>query len=362
MNILIFIIILFILVVSHEFGHFVVAKKTGMRVDEFSFGFPPKLFGFKKGETSYNFNLFPIGGYVKIYGENSEEEEGNLKDKDRSFKSKPLWKQALVLIAGVTMNFLLAWILLSVSYMSGLPASVSNAGDKYKVTDQALTVINVLPNTPASIAGLKAGDKIISLYTEKDSVSVIAPEELKSFIMNHPSDEIFIKIENPDGPKDIVVKPEMKDGVPVIGISMDIIGELKLPFHKALLEGLKLSWNMTRDTVLGFYNLIKDGIQGKGDISSLSGPVGIVGIVGDAAKFGFIYLLSFTALISINLAVLNLIPFPALDGGQLLFLLIEKIKGSRINPKVANTVNGIGFLILIILMILITYHDIVKLF
>jgi regulator of sigma E protease len=362
MSIIIFIIILFILVVSHEFGHFIVAKKTGMRVDEFSFGFPPKLFGFKKGETSYNFNLFPIGGYVKIYGENSEEEEGNEKDKNRSFKNKSLSKQALVLVAGVVMNFLLAWILLSISYMSGLPASLSTVKDENNITNQALTVINVLPNTPASSAGLKAGDKIISLKTQKDSISSSTPENFKSFIVNHPNDDISIQVESSEGLKDLIVKSEIKDGVPMIGISMDIIGELKLPFHKAIFEGLSLSWSMTKGTVLGFFNLIKDGIQGKGDMSSLSGPVGIVGIVGDAAKFGFVYLLSFTALISINLAVLNLIPFPALDGGQLLFLLIEKIKGSRINPKIANTVNGIGFLILIILMILITYNDIVKLF
>jgi len=141
-----------------------------------------------------------------------------------------------------------------------------------------------------------------------------------------------------------------------------MVGNIKLNPLRALWEGLDLSWIMTRNTAVGFYNLIHDSILGKADMSSLSGPIGIVGIVGNAANFGFVYLLSFTAMISINLAVINLIPFPALDGGRLLFLLIEKIKGSRISPKVSNTVNMVGFGLLMLLMIIITYHDIIKLF
>ncbi|MDD2840453.1 MAG: site-2 protease family protein, partial [Rickettsiales bacterium] len=149
---------------------------------------------------------------------------------------------------------------------------------------------------------------------------------------------------------------------PSIGVAIDQIGTAKLPFFKAFWEGLQLDWNVTKGTVTGLYGLIKTGIQGKGSFSSVTGPVGMVSIVGDAYDFGFVYLLSFAALISVNLAVINLIPFPALDGGRLFFLLIEKIKGSRIKPQIANMANMIGFSILIILMILVTYHDIVKLF
>lgn len=402
---------MFVLVVSHEFGHFIVAKKSGMRVDEFSFGFPPKLFGFKKGETQYNFNLLPLGGYVKIYGENGETEENKDFSKDdititetvtekiitetksssigtssikietlednieitnnnfesRSFKSKPLWSQALVLCAGVTMNFLLAWVLLSVGFISGLPSSVSQAPEGYSVSNQALTITSVVPNSPALKSGLKVGDKIVSLNTKTDSTlllsSIFGADSVKNFIKAHGSEEISVSILRAKDAMDITVTPEKNDNSDsaMIGISMDTIGTLKLPLHKALWEGLKLSSSLFTSTVSGFYTLIRDGITGHGNIAALSGPVGIVGVVGDAAKFGFVYLLSFTALISINLAVINLIPFPALDGGQLLFLLIEKIKGSRINPKVANIVNMIGFGILMLLMIVITYHDIVKL-
>jgi regulator of sigma E protease len=152
------------------------------------------------------------------------------------------------------------------------------------------------------------------------------------------------------------------DNKPEIGISMDEIGTAKLAFFTALIEGLRLTWSTTKNTANGLYTLISDGIHGKGNLSSVTGPVGMVGIVGDAYRFGFVYLVSFAALISVNLAIINLLPFPALDGGRLFFLLIEKIKGSRMNPKVVNTANMIGFCLLILLMIVITYHDVAHLF
>lgn len=378
MSIIIFIIILLVLVVSHEFGHFIVAKWNKIRVDEFSFGFPPKLFGKKIGETQYNFNALPLGGYVKIYGQDIEEAdflEVGFMDKDdpkkaeeakRSMAHKPRYIQALVLIAGVVMNFLVAWILLSVGFMSGLPTSVSGAPAGYEVRDQALTITSVLVNSPAETGGLKTGDKIISLETSKDSTMLLSSnfgaESVQDFIKKHDGDSINISIVRGKEPMQITVVPKnIEGGSTMIGISMDTIGTLRLPVHKAVWEGLKLSGEVFVGTVVGFYNLIYSAIIGQGSMSALTGPVGIVGVVGDAAKFGFIYLLSFTALISINLAVINLIPFPALDGGRLLFLLIEKIKGSRINPKVADVVNTVGFGLLMLLMAVITYHDIAKL-
>lgn len=381
MSILIFIVILFVLVVSHEFGHFIVAKLNNIRVDEFSFGFPPKLFGKKIGETTYNINALPFGGYVKILGENLDEadmlEVGFLNKEgspekvelaERSLAYKPKYIQALVMLAGVAMNFLVAWLLLSVGFMSGLPSSVDAVPKGAIVQNQALTITSVLPKSPAEKAGIKVGDKIEYLDTKIDSTKLLSSnfgtETVQTFIQKHGGEQVNVYVIRGKEPMQIVVVPEIsKQGDnPMIGISMDTIGTLKLPIHKAVWEGLKLSGNIFVGTMAGFYNLIHSAILGKAEMSSLTGPVGIVGVVGDAAKFGFVYLLSFTALISINLAVINLIPFPALDGGRLLFLLIEKIKGSRIKPKVANTVNAIGFGLLILLMVIITYHDIVKLF
>jgi len=362
MSIIIFIVILLVLVVSHEFGHFIVAKKSGIRVDEFSFGFPPKLYGKKIGETTYNLNALPFGGYVKIFGENGDDENINEEDKKRSFTSKPRYIQAGVLFAGVVMNFLVAWLLLSVGFMSGLPSSVGMEPSGATVKNQALTVTSVSSGSPAELSGLKVGDKLIKLTTEKDYTVIDSPESVQYFIKKHPTESIAVDIVRGSDAKEISVTPaNNKEGNPAIGIAMDTIGTLKLPVHKAVWEGLKLTSNLTVSTFAGFYKLISQAVIGKGDMSAMTGPVGIVGVVGDAAKFGFIYLLSFTALISVNLAVINLLPFPALDGGRLLFLLIEKIKGSRINPKIGNIVNMIGFGLLMVLMIFITYHDIIKL-
>ena len=379
MNVFIFFIILIVLVLVHEAGHFFTAKSFGIRVDEFGFGFPPKLFGFKKGETEYSINALPFGGFVKIFGESMDEAdfvEVEFLDKKetpekvelakRCLINKPKYQQALVMFAGIFSNFLLAWLLFSFGFMSGLPTSVGSEPNGYELKDKHLVVISVLAKSPAETAGLKSGDKIISLLSDKDSVSKITPDNLKTFIVSHPEKEIEIgylrgKTEEINIAK-IIPVAGIADGKPGIGIAMDKIGIAKLPVLKAFWEGIKLDWNVTKGTAVGLYRLIADGIQGKGSFSSITGPVGMVGIVGDAYNFGIAYLLSFTALISVNLAIINLIPFPALDGGRLLFLLIEKIKGSRINPKFANMTNMVGFALLIILMLLVTYHDIVKLF
>ncbi|MSU44615.1 RIP metalloprotease RseP [Candidatus Nomurabacteria bacterium] len=366
MNILIFLIILLVLVVVHEFGHFFTAKKFGIRVDEFGFGFPPKLFGKKYGETEYTFNLLPLGGFVKIFGENPDDENTNGPDKERSFVNKAKWKQAIVLFAGVFANFLLAWFLFSIGFMSGLPTSLGSEVKGYALKDVHTVVVSVFPKSPAEIAGLKSGDKIVNLSSGKDSVLDINPDTLKSFVLSHNDKKIeigYMRGKNTTiNSVSIIPSVEKKGGEPKIGIAMDMIGIAKLPFFIAFKEGLSLTWFVATSTVVGLYTLIADSVQGHGSFESITGPVGLVSIVGDAYEFGFIYLLSFAALISVNLAIINLLPFPALDGGRLFFLLIEKIKGSRMNPKFANTANMIGFGILILLMLVVTYHDVIKLF
>jgi len=376
MSIIIFIIILLVLVLVHEFGHFFTAKKFGIRVDEFGFGFPPKLFSFKKGETEYSFNLLPLGGFVKIFGENFEEadmmEVGFLEkdlaakqDLARSFVHQAKWKQALVLVAGVFANFLLAWVLFSFSFMTGLPTSASNE-EGLKLENVNLVITSVVESSPAENAGLRIGDKIVSLKNENNFTTEITPETVKSFVLESKNKEIEIGyLRGQDSETKLATAiPTMNETAkkPEIGISMDMIGTAKLPLFRAFWEGMKLDLLMTKNTAVGLYTLILDGFQGKNGLAAVTGPVGMVSIVGDAYEFGFVYLLSFAALISINLSIINLLPFPALDGGRLLFLLIEKIKGSRLNPKFANTANMIGFSLLIFLMLFITYHDIIKLF
>ena len=366
MSIIIFIIVLLVLVLVHEAGHFSSAKFFGIKVEEFGFGFPPKLFGIKKGETEYTLNLLPIGGFVRIFGEDpSTEEEISGPDAQRSFVNKPKWQQAVVLFAGIISNLLLAWVLFSISLMYGMPTSVENAAG-YKVNNPALTIVSVITQSPASAAGLRTGDKIVSIKNDSGMAPSVTTEAIQSYVTESAGKEVDIGYLRGNSTEINTAKifPEESktDHKYEIGISMDEIGTAKLSFFPALWNGLRLDWNATKQTVVGLYMLIYGAIHGKGSLSDVAGPVGMVGIVGDAMKFGFSYLLSFTALISINLAVINLIPFPALDGGRLLFLLIEKIKGSRIDPKIANTVNSIGFGVLLLLMLVITYHDVIKLF
>jgi regulator of sigma E protease len=373
MSVIIFIIILLVLVLVHEWGHFFAAKRFGIRVDEFGFGFPPKLFGWKRGETEYTLNLFPIGGFVKIFGENPDEENESGPDSSRSFINKSKWKQAIVLFAGVFMNLVLAWVLFTVGFMSGLPASVGSDLPDQNLDDVHLVILSVNPDSPAGKAGLHPGDAIVTVtsFTDKiggknENLETIDPDTLKKFVVSHPDQDIeigFTRGKNSDDIKFVTLRsvPSVVDGKPQIGISMDLIGTAKIGFFQAIWRGLKLTISVTKDTAVGLYTLIIEGIRGHGSLSSVTGPVGMVGIVGEAYDFGWGYLLSFAALISINLAIINLFPFPALDGGRLFFLIIEKIKGSRISPKIVNKINTVGFVILIILMVLVTYHDIVKL-
>ncbi len=370
MSIIIFIVMLLVLVIVHEFGHFWTAKKFGVRVDEFGFGFPPKLFGYKWGETEYTFNLLPLGGFVKIFGENPDDENTFGPDKDRSLVNKAKWKQAIVLFAGVFMNFILAWFLFSFGFFSGLPTSVDGAMKGYELQDVNLVVVAVSPNSPAENAGLKPGDKIVSVRGVSSSkfLEDINQSSLKSFVLAHSKEEIEIGYVRGTKDKNTLTFAKMTPAVspggkdPVIGVGMDRVGVLKLPIFKAFYEGFKFTLLNVKSTFMGLFGLISGGIRGEGDLSQVTGPVGLVSVVGDAYKLGLSYLLSFAGLISVNLAVINLVPFPALDGGRLLFLLIEKIKGSRMNSKVINVINIVGFSILILFMILVTYHDVVKLF
>jgi regulator of sigma E protease len=365
-SIIIFIIILTALVFVHEFGHFIVAKKGGIRVDEFGIGFPPKLFSWKRGETLYTVNLIPFGGFVKIFGETPDHESIDGPDKARSFVHKNRALQAAVLAAGIAFNLAFAWILVSASFMIGQLASAEDYSQYAgRVQDERVLVTSVAPGSPAEKAGLVGGDAIthikgpISEFSGDD----VTIEGVQKVIGESAGRDIAIQYERGKETKSTKIVPEkgiVEDKL-AIGISMERVGLLKLPPLPALWEGAKLTVHLTQGTAEGLWNFIVSTFKGEAKLSSLSGPVGIVGMVGDATRLGFSYLLTFTAFISINLAVINLVPFPALDGGRLLFVLIESVIRKPINPKISNMVNAMGFVLLLTLMAIITYRDIAKL-
>lgn len=361
MTFLIFFAILVLLILSHEFGHFLVAKKTNTKVEEFGFGFPPKILGWKKGETTYSFNLFPIGGFVKILGENYDDDiPENEKEKSFYFKSASI--KAFIVGAGVLFNLLLAWTLISASLGMGIKQQIKDDVDLKNINANIveITVVDVEKDSPADKAGLKQGDVLLSLSSENNLVHVLKINDVQNFLNSHRGREIELTYKRNNSTASLKAKPrdvEAKDGA--LGIAMVRLATVKENWHSVVFKGLKQTVLYTTETAYAIFYFLVGLFKGTG-FDQVAGPVGIFNIVDEAAKFGLSYILQLSALLSINLAVINFLPFPALDGGRLLFIAIEKIKGAPINPKIANTINSIGFALLLFLMIIITYKDITR--
>ncbi|MBI2476132.1 MAG: site-2 protease family protein [Candidatus Taylorbacteria bacterium] len=366
MNIIIFLVILALLVLVHEFGHFIVAKKNGVRVDEFGLGFPPRIFGKKIGETVYSLNLVPFGGFVKIFGENAESletPEGTAEDPSRSLAHKSHLVQAAVLGAGVSFNVLFAWLVISLGLIFGLPTIVDN-GNALRVSDSHVIINLVMPKSPAEEAGLKTGDILLALKAGTASLTEnLNPDAVRDFIASSKGPISFLyKQGSKVAEAKILPREGIVSGAPAIGISMDMVGILKLPAGTALLEGGVRTAQLFKTVTWSIAHFLRDALVGRADLAQVAGPVGMVALVGDARDLGFAYLVFFTALLSINLAVINLLPFPALDGGRLVMVAIEAAKGSPLKPRFVQTLNAVGFALLIFLMLAVTYHDILKLF
>lgn len=360
MGVILLIIVLGIVVIVHEWGHFFAAKKFGVRVDEFGIGFPPRAkVMFKKDETEYTLNWIPFGGFVKLHGENPDDPTAH-DDKHRSLAEKPKWQQAIILVAGVVMNFLLAGVLFSIGFMSGIPSSISDGDTMAK--DPHIIVVSVLKDSPASLAHIPAGARLNSIDGDKNVVESIA--KTQSYVSKHSGKPIAVTytLDNKTTTTEITPIANIADGKAGIGVGLDLVGTIKAPFFEAIGKGFATAARMVVLIAKFFVSFVGGLFTGSSNADSVAGPVGIAGLAGEAARQGFVYFLTFMGIISVNLAVLNLIPFPALDGGRLLFLLIEKIKGSKLNPKIAGITNTIGFALLIIMMLVVTYHDIVKLF
>lgn len=368
MSILIFVVVLAVLIFVHELGHFLVAKWSGIRVDEFGIGFPPKVLSYKpkNSETTYSINWIPFGGFVKIFLEEPGEltDEDN-KDIERGLISKPKMIQIWTLAAGVIFNVLFAWVLLSGGFISGMSMSVSE--DTVGLQDDPhLVVVAVIPNSPAEEVGIIVGDTVtkITAPNGKEAVEGITPDIFSEIVNEGGGDKVVVEaLRGTDEEITFLVVPQegiIEDGL-AVGLMLDTIGTVRLPPLLAVWEGAKLTTFLTKAVAVGLGIFISDAVTGNADFSQVAGPVGIVSLVGDASALGFVYLMTFTAFISINLAIINLAPFPALDGGRILFVIIEALKGSPINPRVSKTLNTIGFALLILLMIVVTYNDIVKL-
>lgn len=357
-TIIIFIIILAILIFAHEFGHFIAAKRAGVKIEEFGFGFPPRLFGIKKGETTYSLNLIPLGGFVKIYGE-----QGEGKGEENSFASRSIRQRATIIAAGVLMNFLLAMLLLSVGYKIGLPTVIDKEIKNAQIKNIQVQITGVALGSPAEKEGLQAGDVIKELRNE-EVIGVSKVKDIQSFVEKHKGKKINIILQR--GDKDLNLSVLARENPPEdegpLGISLAQTGIVSYSFFQSIIRGIADTVNLTILIVIIIGGILYKLVVGLPVGQILTGPVGIYSITSQAAELGLIYLLQLTVLLSVNLGIINILPFPALDGGRLLFLGIEKIKGSPVSQRIENLVHTVGFVLLIFLMILVTYRDLTKLF
>jgi regulator of sigma E protease len=347
-NILSVSVLLGVLIFVHELGHFLVAKYTGVSVLKFSLGFGPKLIGRKKGETEYLLSAVPLGGYVKLYGE-SDEEEIPEEERKRSFLYQPIMKRIAIVVAGPLFNFLFAVFTFALIFMIGLPTLTTEIG-------------SIQPASPAAQAGLKEGDKIVAIG--EDSMS--RWPDLAGAVIRGKGTELSVTVDRSGERLEFLIKPELVHGNDIFGEETDTykigVGPSTKTFIdrqnpvRALWSGIIQTYTITELTVVGLYKMVEGVVSPK----TLGGPILIAQMAGAHVKKGIIYFISFMALLSVNLAVLNLLPIPVLDGGHLLFYFIELITGKAISIKWREMAQQVGFVLLIMLMVFVFYNDIVR--
>ncbi|QER41524.1 RIP metalloprotease RseP [Thermodesulfobacterium sp. TA1] len=351
LTVIIALLVIGVLIFVHELGHFIAAKLMGVKVEVFSLGFGPKILGFKKGETEYRVSAFPLGGYVKLYGEHPETLP-SVVEKDKAFAFKKTWQKAFIVVSGPLANFilpvLLFWFLF---WVSGSYLLSTKIGE-------------VLPDSPAEKAGLAPGDEIIEVNGKR----VKSFDELVLYLKSKETvNEVLLKIKRGSQVLEVKLVPETKEGynvfgkkthVPFIGVkSTQEIVHQKHGFIEAFKLAIEKVIDITTLTFIALFKLFTGDLP----FSTLGGPITIGKMAGDTAKLGFYPLLSFTALLSVNLGIINLLPLPMLDGGHLVIFSIEAIRRKPLSLKTQELIFKIGFFIIIALSIAVFYNDILKL-
>ncbi len=358
---LLFIVILSLLVLIHEFGHFWVAKKLGIKVEEFGFGFPPKVISIQIGETVYSINALPIGGFVKLYGEDeagagrvsTQNSKPITKNLDRAFFARPAWQRALVVVAGVVMNFLLAVVIISYLFTQGTPVPLGK-----------VIIDTVLPGSAAEKASLRKGDVILSI-NNKEVKTVV---ELQRIVQPLLEKQVFLVFERENTRQRVAVVTQRKivnnKTIGVIGVELHDYVIKKYSWYEAPFAGL---YETTISSVKAVVQLPSTMAKLLSDLASgrepagIAGPIGIAGATGDIVKRGGILaVIPLVGFLSLNLAILNILPIPALDGGRLFFILIELVVRRKVSQKFEQMAHTIGMVFLLTLIIVITYYDILK--
>ena len=369
-SIIIFLSILFVLVVVHELGHFLLAKYYKMRVDEFAFGFPPRLLSKKIGETLYSFNLIPLGGYVKIFGENGMEEEDlkKLSDKDRGslFGSYNPYRRIAVLSGGVIFNVIAAFVFFAISLMYGSNLFLTpEEAMATPHTSRDLLIVEINPQSPLLEAGLTPGSEILELSADGKTLSgqELTSASASTFVQTHPDSIIGITYLQNGETKvvNVVPKAGIVEGKKILGAKFADSAFKKFSFIESIGQAAKLTYDNLKFIFLGLFELIYNLIYKDARVEdSVSGPVGLAVLTSKVATQGTSEILFFAGLLSLSLAVFNILPIPALDGGRIVFVLWEIVTGKKVKSTIEQLFHGLGFLALIALMLFVTYYDIVK--
>ncbi len=368
-TILLFIIILGLLVFVHELGHFLAARYFGVKAEEFGFGFPPRMIGvmyddarkryrFVSGRenvvsphTVYSLNWLPLGGFVRIKGE-----DGNETDPD-SFISQKAWKRVVIMVAGVVMNALAAIVLFAWVFSLGVRQPI-DAAMAPNYTDTQVQILQVTKDSSAAVLGLEPGDTIVSINNQP----ITSLEAVKENLEQSKGAQVRFLVDRLGTEKTLSGAYQVSgDQEGKFGIAYSHTATVKLPLLQAIQQGAITTWNVT-GAILSAFGALIAGLFSDSSVSSvdLTGPIGIVYITKQMSDLGLVYILQFAALLSVNLAIINALPIPALDGGRILFVLIEKIKGSPVRRSTEGMIHQIGFLLLIFLMVFITTRDVLK--
>jgi regulator of sigma E protease len=358
LTVIAFILILSVLVLIHEFGHFIVAKKLGIKVEEFGVGFPPRAISKKIGETVYSINWLPVGGFVKLYGEDDAgggkigsriTGEKSQEDLQRAFYARPLWQRMTVVTAGVIMNFILAVVVLSFLFATqGVPLPTEH-----------VKIREVSHASPAEVAGLRVNDQIVSLngLELKDTDKFIKETQKRkgeevTLVVLRNGQEFTTKIIPRSNPP----KGQGAMGVAITNVEVKKYSWIEAPFYGTM-EAVKFSWMIVQGLGSMIGDFVLHGIKPQG----VAGPIGVAQLTGEAVRAGWFAVLWFLSLLSLNLAVLNILPIPALDGGRFFFMIIEMVTGKKVSPRYEAYAHGAGLVALLALMALITVFDVLRL-
>ncbi len=346
------------LVTLHEFGHFIVAKRFGVRVEEFGIGYPPRIIGKKIGETIYSLNLLPFGAFVKMPGEIEHMEDS------ASFFKKPIWQRMLIVLAGVISFWIVAAILFSIVVGLGAPTVISD-DETLGIANPKVQIVAVAKDSPAEQAGLRVGDNITEIKSPHSGAQKIDKvKDLQDFAKANLGQELTATIERgkENSKVSLLARANPPSGEGPLGIALARVATKTYPWWQAPWRGILATVNMTEGVILGYAGAIANITKGVPSGVELTGPVGIVSMFSQASKLGANYFLQFVGMVAVYVAIFNILPIPSVDGGKFLFLIIEAIRRKPVSQKVEQNVTAVFFSLLVLLMIFVTIKDVIKLF